>query len=133
MYPWCYAFSIYSGNKGHLKAPITSISISSVLNWRGIFINIPPQILFFFLRLLSKNKQALCSCLCVSTSQTTPPPQNNVTGISLLDINSRSLSQFCLNFLLLGLESLVSAISVQCSTLAYCVCHHYSSLNLVNF
>lgn len=132
MYPWCYAFSIYSGNKDHLKAPITSISISSVLNWRGIFINISPQILFFSYSYCQKINK-LCAPVCVLVPHKQLPPQNNVTGISLLDINSRSLSQFCLNFLLLGLESLVSAISVQCSTLAYCVCHHYSFLNLVNF
>lgn len=58
-----------------LKALITSIPISLALKWKGIFINISCQNLIFFLLLLSKDKEALCSCLCVSTPQTTPPSE----------------------------------------------------------
>lgn len=132
MYPWCYAFSIYSGNKDHFEGTYHLYFNIFGIKLEGHFYkHIPPNLIFSYSYCQKINK--LCAHVCVLVPHKQLPPQNNVTGISLLDINSRSLSQFCLNFLLLGLESLVSAISVQCSTLAYCVCHHYSSLSLVNY
>lgn len=103
-----------------LKAPITSIPISLALKWKGIFINISCQNLIFSYSYFHRIKK-LYALVCMLVPHKQLPPQNTVTGISLLDISSKTLSQFYLNFFLVGLENLVSAISVQCSILAYCV------------
>lgn len=120
MYPWCYTFSIYSGNKDHFEGTYhLHFNIFGIKREGHFYKNIPPNLIFSYSYSHRINK--LCASVCVLVLTNNSPSQNKVTGISLLLISSRSLSQFCLNFLLLGLESLVSAISIQCSTLAYCV------------
>lgn len=132
MYLWCHAFSIYSGNEDHFEGTYHLYSNIFDIKMQGHFYkHILPKSHFsysYFHRI-----KKLYALVCVLVPHKQLPPQNNVTGISLLDISSRSLSQFYLTFFSWVLKTWCLQSQYNVAYYLTVFHHHYSSLSSVNF
>lgn len=74
MHPWCYTFSIYSGNKDHFEGTYhLHFNIFGIkLEWH-FYKNIPPNLIFshFYSHRINK----LCASVCVLVPTNNPPPE----------------------------------------------------------